>query len=110
MTMKYCLRNFVSQNTPGKMGMADCSIRACGQVMGNKKFSLMVVYTLWAPTFKCMYRGMSYAVIICQALMFKTYTTASDVWSYGILLYEMWSLGHKPYQDYDNTEVSADIC
>jgi len=41
--------------------------------------------------------------------MFKTYTAASDVWSYGILLYEMWSLGHKPYQDYDNTEVSADI-
>ncbi|XP_065899435.1 uncharacterized protein [Dysidea avara] len=40
-----------------------------------------------------------------EALMFRTYTTASDVWSYGILLYEMWSLGHKPYEDYDNTEV-----
>ncbi|XP_065899431.1 uncharacterized protein [Dysidea avara] len=40
-----------------------------------------------------------------EALLYRTYTTASDVWSYGILLYEMWSLGHKPYADFDNTEV-----
>ncbi|XP_065899418.1 ephrin type-A receptor 8-like [Dysidea avara] len=40
-----------------------------------------------------------------EAVLYRTYTTASDVWSYGILLYEMWSLGHKPYEDHDNTEV-----
>ncbi|XP_065899443.1 uncharacterized protein [Dysidea avara] len=40
-----------------------------------------------------------------EALLYRTYTTASDVWSYGILLYEMWSLGQKPYEDHDNTEV-----
>ena len=44
-----------------------------------------------------------------QALLYKTYTTASDVWSYGILLYEMWSLGHKPYEEFDNSEVGAEV-
>ena len=40
-----------------------------------------------------------------QALHFKKYSTASDVWSYGAVMYEIWSLGHKPFEDYGNTEV-----
>lgn len=34
-----------------------------------------------------------------QALHYRKYSTASDVWSYGILLWEIWSLGHTPYSD-----------
>ena len=27
------------------------------------------------------------------------------MWSFGALLYEIWSLGHKPFEDTDNQEV-----
>ena len=40
-----------------------------------------------------------------QALNYKKYTTASDVWSFGVVMYEIWSLGHKPYEGYTNPQV-----
>jgi serine/threonine protein kinase len=40
-----------------------------------------------------------------EALGFRKYTTASDVWSFGVLLFEMWSLGGRPMPGMPNGEV-----
>ena len=40
-----------------------------------------------------------------EALHYKKYSTASDVWSFGMVMYEIWSLGMKPYHNLTNIQV-----
>ena len=40
-----------------------------------------------------------------ESVLYKKYTTKSDVWSYGMVMYEIWSLGHKPFEDFEINSV-----
>ena len=45
-----------------------------------------------------------------QALHYQKYSTASDVWSFGALMYEIWSVGHKPFEGVANVKVNNFSC
>uniref|UniRef100_A0A1X7U3B0 Receptor protein-tyrosine kinase n=1 Tax=Amphimedon queenslandica TaxID=400682 RepID=A0A1X7U3B0_AMPQE len=45
-----------------------------------------------------------------EALNYRKYSTASDVWSYGCLMYEIWSIGRKPYESDSNISALEKIC
>lgn len=42
-----------------------------------------------------------------EAISFRKFTSASDVWSYGIVMWEVMSYGERPYWELSNHEVSA---
>lgn len=45
-----------------------------------------------------------------EAIAFRKFTTASDVWSYGIVMWEVMSFGERPYWDMSNQDVSEKNC
>ena len=48
-------------------------------------------------------------LFLLQALCYKKYSTCSDVWSYGALMFEIWSVGHKPFEERANSEVNLQV-
>lgn len=41
-----------------------------------------------------------------EAIQYRKFTSASDVWSFGIVMWEVMAFGERPYWDMSNHEVS----
>ena len=68
------------------------------EVMTSLSFSLSISRSKWSPCRPTF-----------QAIHYRKYSTASDVWSFGCVMYEIWSLGHKPFEAYQNQECISII-
>lgn len=44
-----------------------------------------------------------------ESIMYRKFTTESDIWSFGIVLWEIFTFGKQPFYEFSNHEVIVEI-
>lgn len=45
-----------------------------------------------------------------ESIMYRKFTTESDIWSFGVVLWEIFTYGKQPWYQLSNSEVWAKSC
>ncbi|XP_061405279.1 tyrosine-protein kinase SRK3-like [Lethenteron reissneri] len=85
-------RGFVHRDLAARNVLVDASLRCC---IGD--FSLALAHTQSSPMVKIPTRWTA-----PEGLTGQCFTTKSDVWSFGVLLYEIFTFGRRPYSHIRN--------
>lgn len=77
----------------------------CFQVQTSLLISVVIAF---APITVSVFQGSKIPVrwTAPEAFQHRKFSSASDVWSFGILMWEVMSYGERPYWDMSNQEVS----
>lgn len=60
-------------------------------------------------TINDIYRPIRWMALECLTSKKPRFTTKSDVWSYGIVLWEIFTLGSYPYEEFDNGDLGKHL-
>ena len=62
--------------------------------------------------YKCSEPNTRYALrwLAPEAAKDQVFSEHSDVWAFGILMFEIWTSGEMPYKDWNNAKVRSEVC
>lgn len=77
----------------------------CTHNLGSNILSWDILWKYWF----CSFQVIKFCKLICFIFLTGKYTSLCDVWSYGVLTWEIFSKGENPYPGLSNSEARTKI-
>lgn len=86
---------------PGTLYLAD---RKCSSIHDTDIWQIIYLQT---AEFVCC--ELQLLIVIPFVYRYRKFTLESDIWSYGVLLWEVWTIGKQPFFELNNIEVIQQV-
>jgi len=111
--MSICIANGMDYLVKQQYMHRDLAARNC--VVRSNKSVMVSFLSLCEDTYKDDYYSLNDVPVPLrwlspEAIQEESYSVKSDVWSFGITIWEVFSLGEKPYSSLDNEAVLKGVC